>query len=573
MIEPYSFSTPTERRALREILRDWRWILLYTRRFWASIAAFTGLGILSSLTALAASVAGKQLIDLIIARDIASLPSVAGLMLLTSGFSIGFQALSGRLSARLSLEVSQTIQADVLEQYLSASWLSLHHFRSGDLISRFSSDVASVTSSAVSWIPQVVSSSVSFLATFLVILYYDATMAVIALVSAPILLLSSRPLLRRLRQFSVQLRSAEGNRSALLVETFSNTDLFKSFGLESLAKARVDDCQRDFFQIAMEQNRFHVATKLLLSILGKCTEFLALGYCLFRLWQGGITFGTMTLFLSQRASLSSSFSALVNLLPSAVSSAVSAHRIREISSLPPETLGQVPDGIRECTVLLEQVQASYEIGCDVLQHADFRAAPGEIVALIGPSGQGKTSLIRLILGLLPAASGSAYIRDQNGRRISLSGSTRALFSYVPQGNSMLSGTIAENLRIVKPHATDQELVDALRTACAWEFVSHLTYGLNTYLGERGKGLSEGQAQRLAIARALLRDAPILLLDEATSALDAETEQQVLQNILAFSPRKTCIVTTHRPSVLEHCSRIYRIANGQVELVSDAAGMP
>ena len=178
-------------------------------------------------------------------------------------------------------------------------------------------------------------------------------------------------------------------------------------------------------------------------------------------------------------------------------------------------------------------------------------------------------MIRLILGLLPAASGSALLLDQDGRAVPLSGSTRALFSYVPQGNSMLSGTIAENLRMVKPMASDQELIDALRAACAWDFVSHLTYGLETILGERGKGLSEGQAQRLAIARALLRDAPILLLDEATSALDAETEQQVLQNILAFAPRKTCIVTTHRPSVLEHCSRIYRIADGSVELISDA----
>ena len=569
MIEPTSFSMPTERRAIREILGDWRWILLYTRRFWAAIAAYTVLGILSSLTALAASVVTKQLIDYIIARDAAALLPAAGLMVLTSGGSIAFQAVSGRLSARLSLQVSQAIQADVVDRFLSADWLSLQHFRSGDLISRFSSDVASVTASAVSWIPQVVSSAVSFLATFLVILYYDAAMAVIALISAPVLLLASRPLLRRLRAFSVQLRAAEGNRSALLVETFSNADLFKSFGLEALAKDRVAHCQQDYFRIAMDQNRFQVGTKILLSVLGKCTEFLALGYCLLRLWQGGITFGTMTLFLSQRASLSSAFSSLVSLLPSAVSSAVSAHRIREIASLPRETPGDIPQGVRECSIRLHQVQAAYVPGCDVLHHADFHAEPGEIVALVGPSGQGKTSMIRLILGLLPAASGSALLLDQDGRAVPLSGSTRALFSYVPQGNSMLSGTIAENLRMVKPMATDQELMDALRAACAWDFVSHLTYGLETILGERGKGLSEGQAQRLAIARALLRDAPILLLDEATSALDAETEQQVLQNILAFAPRKTCIVTTHRPSVLEHCSRIYRIADGNVELISDA----
>ena len=197
------------------------------------------------------------------------------------------------------------------------------------------------------------------------------------------------------------------------------------------------------------------------------------------------------------------------------------------------------------------------------------AKPGEIVALIGPSGEGKTTLIRLILGLVRPQGGSAVMINADGREVELNADTRHLFAYVPQGNTMLSGTLAENLRMAREDATDEQIVDALKTACAWEFVSRLPLGINSHIGERGRGLSEGQAQRIAIARAILRDAPILLLDEATSALDVATERQVLRSIIQNHPNKTCIVTTHRPSVLRSCDRIYRIAGTQMKCLEQA----
>jgi ABC-type multidrug transport system fused ATPase/permease subunit len=196
------------------------------------------------------------------------------------------------------------------------------------------------------------------------------------------------------------------------------------------------------------------------------------------------------------------------------------------------------------------------------------AKPGEIVALIGPSGEGKTTLIRLILGLVHPRAGSAVMINADGREVELNADTRHLFAYVPQGNTMLSGTLAENLRMAREDATDEQIVEALKTACAWEFVSRLPLGINSPIGERGRGLSEGQAQRIAIARAILRDAPILLLDEATSALDVATERQVLRSIIQNHPNKTCIVTTHRPSVLNMCQRVYRVMDTRVTELSE-----
>ena len=219
-------------------------------------------------------------------------------------------------------------------------------------------------------------------------------------------------------------------------------------------------------------------------------------------------------------------------------------------------------------VRMEHLDFSYGGAATVISDSGFQAKPGEIVALVGPSGEGKTTMIRLILGLVRPNRGRVFLRASDGSEMEMNAETRHLFSYVPQGNTILSGTIAENLRMVKEDATDQELQEALTLACAWEFVSRLPQGIHSSVGERGKGLSEGQAQRIAIARAILRDAPVLLLDEATSALDVATERQVLRNLVRHRPNKTCIVTTHRPSVLNLCQRVYRVMDGRVTALTE-----
>ena len=221
-------------------------------------------------------------------------------------------------------------------------------------------------------------------------------------------------------------------------------------------------------------------------------------------------------------------------------------------------------------MVLQDVSYTYHTGTNVFSHAGLEAYPHEIVALVGPSGEGKTTMLRLILSLLRVQEGSAWVcagRDRE-QKYKMSPSTRKLFSYVPQGNTMFSGTIAENLRNVKPDATDQEIVEALKMACAWEFVEKLPEGIYSMIKERGGGFSEGQAQRISIARAILRKSPFLLLDEATSALDVATERKVLKNIMTDTYPRTCIVTTHRPTVLNICTRVYAIRQKQCQLLGD-----
>ncbi|MBQ1190614.1 MAG: ABC transporter ATP-binding protein, partial [Lachnospiraceae bacterium] len=282
---------------------------------------------------------------------------------------------------------------------------------------------------------------------------------------------------------------------------------------------------------------------------------------------------TMTLFLQQRSKLSSAFSSVVSIIPSFLNSSVSAHRIRELVELPKEVHlldssaldPYIDDGFR---IQMEHVNFSYIEGTQVITDSEFQANPGEIVALIGPSGEGKTTMIRLILGLIRPENGSILMRTFDEKEIPMNADTRHLFAYVPQGNTILSGTIAENMRMIKEDATDEDIIESLKISCAWNFVKNMPQTIHSNIGERGRGLSEGQAQRIAIARAVLRDAPILLLDEATSALDVQTEREVLRNIIQQKPNKTCIVTTHRPSVLNMCQRIYRVVDAHVTELSE-----
>ena len=409
----------------------------------------------------------------------------------------------------------------------------------------------------------------SFVATFLVILHYDVTMALFAFISAPVLLLVSRRVMRKLRAYQKRVLEMNSGMMSFETETFYNFDSIKSFGVTGYYADELKDWQKKYKDYNLDYNLYSIKMNIGMTGLSTGVGLAAFGYCLFRMWTGDISYGTMTLFLSQSNKLSSGFSTLISIFPSMISSAVSAHRIREIVDLPkeihdPESLEKMrPLAEQGFTVHMSSVEFAYQENNDVIVNSDFVAKPNEIVAVVGPSGQGKTTMLRLILGLIHPQQGETYLEAADGTRFSMNADLREFFSYVPQGNTLISGTIADNLRVVKRDATDEEITEALKISCAWEFIEKLEDGINSKLGERGRGFSEGQAQRIAIARAVLRDAPVMLLDEATSALDEATEEQVLHNIIRQRPNKTCIVSTHRPSVLSMCQRIYRVVDRKI----------
>ena len=557
----------------QEIIDDWKWIFTYSARYKFAIVFYVFLGIFSTTMGLVSSVASKYLIDIITGYQTSKLAILIIVMVGSSVASLALDSVLSRITTRLSIFINNDIQADIFDKIVDADWLSLSRYSNGDVLNRFNSDISTVSGNAISWLPSIIIAVYRFAATFLVILHYDWVMALIALGSAPFMLLISKFLIKKQRQYSKKVKEMSSQLMSFEVETFYNFDTIKSFGIAPYYSKKLRWWQSKFKDVSLDYNMFSIKSNILMSVIGMGVQFAAFGYCLFRLWTHSITYGTMTLFLQQRSNLSGAFSSLISIIPAFLNSSVSAHRIRELVELPREV--HIPesselDKLAEdgFTVRMEDLDFAYVEGKQVITDSAFEANPGEIVALVGPSGEGKTTMIRLILGLVCPQEGRAVIRSSDGREVTMNAETRHLFAYVPQGNTILSGTIAENLRTVKEDATDEEIIQALKISCAWDFVEKMPGAINARVGERGRGLSEGQAQRIAIARAVLRDAPVLLLDEATSALDVTTERRVLRNIITQKPNKTCIVTTHRPSVLNMCQRVYRVVDTKVTELSE-----
>ena len=558
---------------LKEILDDWKWIFSYSLRYKGAIAFYLILGIFSTTMGLVGSIAGKYLIDIITGYQTSKLWIMVSIMVGSSVFGLVFGSLISRITTKLNIAINNDIQADIFDKIIDADYMAINQYSNGDVLNRFTNDIGTVSGNAISWLPSIVIALYQFLASFIVILHYDTTMAWIAFASAPFLLLVSRFVIKKQREYGKKMREMSSEVMTFEVETFYNFDTIKSFGIADQYSGKLRWWQRKFRDISLDYNLFSIKTNIFMSIVGMMVQFLAFFYCLYLLWTHAITYGTMTLFMQQRSALSGSFKSVLSIIPSFLTSSISAHRIRELVELKKES--HIPtsseldafaaDGF---TVKMRDAHFAYVENKHVITNSEFLAQPGEIVALVGPSGEGKTTLIRLILGLIYPQSGETVIQASNGQEIPMNADTRHLFAYVPQGNTILSGTIAENMRMAKENATDEEIVEALKMACAWDFVEKLPDTFNSKIGEKGRGFSEGQTQRIAIARAILRNAPILLLDEATSALDVATERKVLKNIVQQHPNKTCIVTTHRPTVLNMCQRVYRVMNTKVTALSE-----
>ena len=560
-----------------EIIDDWKWIFSYSKRYKGAIIFYTLLGIFSTSMGLVSSVASKYMIDIITGYQTSKLWIMIAITVGSAMFSLVFSNVINRVSAKLSIYINNDIQADIFDKIIDADWLEINKYSNGDVLNRFNSDVSTISSNAISWLPTIVIAVYNFIATFVVIWHYDKIMSLLAFASAPVMLLMSKFLISKQREYARKVKEMNSDMMTFEVETFYNFDTIKSFGISSLYGKKMREWQRKYKDVSLEYNMFSIKTGVFMSIMGMIVQYAAFGYCLFRLWTHDITYGTMTLFLQQRGNLNSAFNNVISIIPNFLNSSISAHRIRELAQLPKEVHiaeSSKLDALAEhgFEVRMRDVDFSYVEGTRVITKSSFQACPGEIVALVGPSGEGKTTMIRLILGLIRPEAGQAVIRGLDGSEVEMNVETRHLFAYVPQGNTILSGTIAENMRMVKEDATDEEIIEALKVSCAWDFVGKMPETINSNIGERGRGFSEGQAQRIAIARAVLRDAPILLLDEATSALDVTTERQVLRNIISQRPNKTCIVTTHRPSVLNMCQRVYRVMETTVtELSEEEAG--
>ena len=565
---------------LRKMWAQSKWILQYGRRYWKAIVLYTLLGIAGSGVSLISSLISKDLVDIITGHQTGKLLATFAAMIGFSLANILVSQASGYASTFINLKVDSEIKNDIFAKMLVTDWESLTAYHTGDLVTRWSSDASNISSGILNWIPNLIIYTFRFVSALAVVLYYDPTFALFALLGIPFSALLSRPLLRRMRNNNQKSAAMNAKMYGFNQEAFSNIQTIKAFDLIRFYTDRLKSLQTEYIRMRLDFQKMSILTSVLMSIIGFIVSYSCYGWGIYRVWSNAISYGTMTMFLSLSGTLTSSVNSLTSLIPTAISLTISAGRLMDIVEMPQEDYSQDSavekfgkqhrqEGIG---LIMKDLDYTYRTGTNVFSGASMEAYPHEIVALVGPSGEGKTTMLRLILSLLKPQKGSFHICAGHNEKeqLAMSPSTRKLFSYVPQGNTMFSGTIAENLRNVKPDATDEEIIEALKLACAWEFVEKLPDRIESAVTERGGGFSEGQAQRLSIARALLRKSPILLLDEATSALDVATERKVLKNIMQDTYPRTCIVTTHRPTVLNICSRVYAIRDKQCEVLDEEA---
>ena len=562
----------------RSLGKEWKWLLRYVSKYRLQIAFYVVIGLLSTAMGLGASVASKYLIDSVVSHNSDTILKSAVIAVTLGLTQIAVGAVVSRIAGVVGTKISMEIRSGVYEHVTYSKWEDIRKYHSGDLLNRIEGDVGTVSSSIISFIPNVFTTSAQFIGCLAVVLYYDPTMAIFAFMSAPFLVFSSKITTKMVRKYNKESREMNGKILSFYSESIQNLQTIKAFDITKRYVEQMKTNLQLHRKIKLDHDRFSIIMSLCLSLIGLAVAYTCYGWGVYRLWQGAISYGTMTLFLQISGQLTGSFSALVSLIPSAISIATSAGRIMEITSLPleenkdSEMAEKMEKSADESgvTIICNDLKYTYPDGDEpVVANVSFKAEAGETIAFVGPSGEGKTTLLRLILGLVDADSGELIIATKDGNKIPVSECTRRFCSYVPQGNAIFSGTVADNLRIVKPEATDEEIIDALVTADAWSFIKELPLGINTEISEKGVNFSEGQVQRMSIARAILRDAPIIVMDEATSALDAKTEETVLANMMKAYPNRTRIITTHRPSMLQYCTRVYRInENGSLVETSE-----
>ncbi|MDY5578134.1 MAG: ABC transporter ATP-binding protein [Lachnospiraceae bacterium] len=551
---------------LQEMRKQTKWIYQYARRYWPAMIFYTVLGLIGTLVSLGASLVSKDLVNIITGHKTGQVVETFCIMI---GLNVGtafMNQISNFASSWISMKVDAEIKADIFSKILVTDWESLTAYHTGDLLTRWSSDASAISGGVLNFIPNFIIYLFRFISAFVVVIYHDASFALFAFLGMPVSLILSKTLMKRMVNNNKRSAAMSAKMSGFNQEAFSNIQTIKAFDLISLYIQRLKQLQKEFISMRLDFQKMSMGTSMLLTTVALLVSYASYGWGIYRVWSGAIDYGTMTMFLSLSGTLTTTLNNLTSLVPTAIALTTSAGRLMDIIEMPREDYSQ-DEAVKEfmdkfehkgISLYLDDVKYSYHNGKMVFDHASLEAHPHEVIALVGPSGEGKTTMLRLLLALIAPQEGKVELCGGGDTKINLTPSARKMFSYVPQGNTMFSGTIAENMRNVKPDATDEEIVESLKLACAWEFVEKLPEGIYSSIQERGGGLSEGQSQRLSIARSLIRKSPVLLMDEATSALDIATERRVLKNIMQDEYPRTCIITTHRPTVLNICNRVYAI---------------
>lgn len=508
------------------------------------------------------TIAGKYIVDATTSGSLnwIYITYMAGASLFTILFSAGTSIFSSYLNEKFEFGM----RCDMYNQVQRSIWSELSKFHSGDIVTRLTTDISNISSGLISIIPATITLGIRLLISFCILLYFDPWLALFALIIAPIGAISALLYRRKYRYYQIRLRESESLYRSFMQENMSNLTVVKTFQQEEDNNTYLRQIRDDRMNLVMKSSKLSALMSSFMSIIYRSGYVFAFCWSAYRISRGQITYGTMTVFLSLVSQVQGSFSSLGSIIPQIYRMLVSAKRITDIVDIADEDYADIENLPNQVTVEIEDVTFAYD-KVNILEHVNLTVKPGDIVGVVGPSGAGKTTLTRLLLSLVKPNEGRMEYIDETGNIETAQPASRRFISYVPQGNTLMSGTIEMNLRTGKKDASEEELWEVLRLADAEKFVRKTENGLGTQLSEKAGGLSEGQAQRIAIARALIRNKPLLILDEATSALDEDTEARILAAITQ-NYGKTIFIITHRRSMLQYCSHVIQVGeDGRVTM--------
>lgn len=488
--------------------------------------------------------------------------ALLGVVLLQMVLSLLRTGLADRCKGRIDI----LLKRHLLDVIIEKDYASVSKYHSGDLQNRLFNDINIVSDSFTKIVPNAVFFVTKLLSSLIYLIIIDKIFALVFVVGGIIVFIVTRSFRKTLKRLHKKVQETEGKTRSFIQEFVTNLLAVKAFSVEEKMQKHTDELQEKNFKAFMKRRNFSIFANTGLGTVFNVGSVFAIAFGAYRILIGAMTYGTVTAMIQLVNQVQSPFVSLSGIVPQYFSGIASAERLMEIETLPNEAdinkQSFDKDELYESLKSITFDNISFKYDRDIiLNSTSYTVNKGDFVAIIGISGIGKSTLLKLLLGMFRVQEGEILLNTSDGS-ISVDKNTRKLFAYVPQGNMILSGTIRDNLTFINENATNEEIQQAIEISCAKQFIDELPDGLDTVIGEKGLGLSEGQIQRLAIARSILSKSPVLLLDEATSALDEKTEKQFLTNLKAMK-NVTCIIVTHKKSALDICNKTIQIIDGKI----------
>ena len=541
-----------------------KWFRKVVRPYRASIAVMMVCHVLLAACSVGFVFASKKLVDIAVVvlqtgAERSGLWVWASIMIGIVIGRIGLNALRSYLQTRTEINLKNRLRRrlfDVLLHLQNDGGSTRYH--SGDLLNRMQEDVRVVSTAFSSSIPNLLGTSLQFVAAFVFLMMLDARLGLLVIVIVPAGIIAGRFITARIKGLTHDIRKSDSQVQSHLQESLQHIALLQTMEYTQTSGASLEGLQGELYDNELKRVRFSILSRIFISLAFQAGNTAAFLWGVFGISHGTVTYGMMTAFLQLVAQIQRPLIEMSSQIPSVIHAAASIDRIIDLEALPREEVAEPQFLEGAAGIKVSDITFAYpDTDTNVLDHFSHDFKPGSRTAVVGPTGAGKSTLIRLLLSLLKPHDGTIMIYSDDTVE-PVSPATRCNLVYVPQGNSLFSGTIRDNLLMGNPEATEQQMRDALHTAAA-DFVLELPSGIDTQCFEAGGGLSEGQAQRIAIARALLRPGSILLLDEFSSALDAETEITLMQRLTASLPDHTMIFITHRDKIIDYCTSVVRLA--------------